>query len=136
MKFDDQEGRGGNQGGNQGGGGRSGSGSGSGSKSGNQGGGSGRSSNSNDDSQREFGGALNQSWDGIWTVRVRRGGDGWTVEMEIPFSTLNFDPNDPNLGWQWDTMRVQPHRRYVKQKDAQLHVEIGDAEKIRVSTGV
>ena len=50
------------------------------------------SSNSNDDSQREFGGALNQSWDGIWTVRVRRSGDGWTVEMEIPFSTLNFDP--------------------------------------------
>ena len=50
------------------------------------------SSNSNDDSQREFGGALNQSWDGIWTVRVRRSSDGWTVEMEIPFSTLNFDP--------------------------------------------
>jgi hypothetical protein len=50
------------------------------------------SSNSNDDSQREFGGALNQSWDGIWTVRVQRGGDGWTVEMEIPFRTLNFDP--------------------------------------------
>jgi hypothetical protein len=50
------------------------------------------SSNSNDDSQRVFGGAVNQSWDGIWTVRVRRGGDGWSVEMEIPFSTLNFDP--------------------------------------------
>jgi len=50
------------------------------------------SSNSNDDSQRVFGGAVNQSWDGIWTVRVRRGADGWSLEMEIPFSTLNFDP--------------------------------------------
>ena len=50
------------------------------------------SSNSNDDSQRVFGGAVNQSWDGIWTVRVRRGAEGWSLEMEIPFSTLNFDP--------------------------------------------
>lgn len=50
------------------------------------------SSNSNDDSQRVFGAAVNQSWDGIWMVRVRRGADGWSVEMEIPFSTLNFDP--------------------------------------------
>jgi hypothetical protein len=50
------------------------------------------SSNSNDQSQREFGATLNQSWDGIWTVRVRRDAGGWTVEMEIPFRTLNFDP--------------------------------------------
>ena len=51
------------------------------------------SSNSSDDSQREFGGALNRSWDGIWTVRVRRSAEGWTVEMEVPFRTLNFDPD-------------------------------------------
>jgi TonB-dependent receptor len=50
--------------------------------------------------------------------------------------STNFDANDPNLGWQWDTMRVQPHRRYVKQKDAQFHVEIGDAENFMVSSGV
>jgi hypothetical protein len=49
-------------------------------------------SNSNDQSQRDFGAALNSSWDGIWTVRVRRGSGGWSVEMEIPFRTLNFDP--------------------------------------------
>ena len=40
---------------------------------------------------RNFGGGINRSWDGIWTVRVGRGADGWTVEMEIPFATLNFD---------------------------------------------
>ena len=51
------------------------------------------SSNSNNDEQRDVGAAVNRSWDGIWTVRVRRGMDGWTVEMEIPFLTLNFDPN-------------------------------------------
>jgi TonB-dependent receptor len=69
-------------------------------------------------------------------------GSGMAVTYDLlpgaltPRLSTNFDPNDPNLGWQWDTMRVQPHRRFVKQKDAQLHVEIGDAEKFRVSTGV
>jgi hypothetical protein len=51
------------------------------------------SSNSSDQTTRDFGAGLNLSWDGIWIVRVRRFDGGWTVEMEIPFSTLNFDPN-------------------------------------------
>jgi hypothetical protein len=50
------------------------------------------SSDSNDDSQQDFGAAVNQSWDGIWTVRVQRDGTGWSVEMELPFRTLNFEP--------------------------------------------
>ncbi len=40
-----------------------------------------------------FGGQMNKSWDGIWTARVRRSAIGWTAEIEIPFKTLNFDPN-------------------------------------------
>jgi hypothetical protein len=39
----------------------------------------------------ELGSGINRSWDGIWTARVRRGDQGWTVELEIPFRTLNFD---------------------------------------------
>jgi hypothetical protein len=35
----------------------------------------------------------NRQWDGIWTGRVERTGLGWTIEIEIPFSTLSFDPN-------------------------------------------
>ena len=31
-------------------------------------------------------------WDGVWEVNSRIGGDGWTVEMQIPFKTLHFDP--------------------------------------------
>ncbi|MGE4054579.1 MAG: carbohydrate binding family 9 domain-containing protein, partial [Vicinamibacterales bacterium] len=31
-------------------------------------------------------------WDGIWTGIARRSEIGWTLEIEIPFSTLNFDP--------------------------------------------
>jgi hypothetical protein len=41
----------------------------------------------------DFGAGINQSWDGIWLARVRRSEIGWTAEIEIPFRTLNFDPN-------------------------------------------
>ena len=39
-----------------------------------------------------FGTSQNRDWDGIWTARVRQHGAGWTIEVEIPFSTINFDP--------------------------------------------
>jgi hypothetical protein len=35
----------------------------------------------------------NRQWDGIWTGKAERSDIGWTLEIEIPFSTLNFDPN-------------------------------------------
>ncbi len=37
--------------------------------------------------------SVNKSWDGIWNARVEQSGVGWTIEIEIPFRTLNFDPN-------------------------------------------
>ena len=46
----------------------------------------------------EFGGFANKAWDGIWTARVRRTAVGWTAEIEIPFATLNFDPEAPAWG--------------------------------------
>jgi hypothetical protein len=39
-----------------------------------------------------LGGSVNKSWDGIWEARVARGEWGWSAEIRIPFSTLNFDP--------------------------------------------
>jgi hypothetical protein len=44
------------------------------------------------------GGGLDRSWDGIWDARVERNDRGWSVEMRIPFRTLNFDPNAENWG--------------------------------------
>jgi hypothetical protein len=35
----------------------------------------------------------NRQWDGLWTANVRRSEIGWTAEIELPFRTLNFDPN-------------------------------------------
>jgi hypothetical protein len=45
-----------------------------------------------------FGGAMEKSWDGIWLARVRRTATGWTAEIEIPFKTVNFNPNTDTWG--------------------------------------
>jgi hypothetical protein len=44
------------------------------------------------------GGGLNKSWDGIWEVRTRIVPEGWTAEIRIPFSTVNFDPGSQSWG--------------------------------------
>jgi hypothetical protein len=40
----------------------------------------------------------NREWDGIWNARVRRSAIGWTIEIEIPFRTLNFNPDNDTWG--------------------------------------
>jgi len=40
----------------------------------------------------------NREWDGIWDARVRRGDVGWTIEIEIPFRTLNFSATGDTWG--------------------------------------
>jgi hypothetical protein len=44
------------------------------------------------------GGGVNKRWDGIWEVRTRILPDGWSAEIRIPFSTLNFDPGRDTWG--------------------------------------
>jgi hypothetical protein len=41
----------------------------------------------------------NRQWDGIWNARVRRSEIGWTLEIEIPFRTLNFNPANDTWGF-------------------------------------
>ncbi len=43
-------------------------------------------------------GGQNRAWDGIWNGRARRSEIGWTLEIEIPFRTLNFDPDSDTWG--------------------------------------
>jgi len=38
--------------------------------------------------------AADESWDGIWEVRTQRTGDGWTVEIRLPFNQLRFSKKD------------------------------------------
>ena len=44
-----------------------------------------------------FGGGA-RAWDGIWDAQVRRSEIGWVIEIEMPFRTLNFDPNSQAWG--------------------------------------
>ncbi len=44
------------------------------------------------------GNSNSRSWDGIWEARVARGAYGWSAEIRIPFSTLNFDPDRDTWG--------------------------------------
>ena len=50
------------------------------------------------DSLMGTGGSNERAWDGIWDARVLRSEIGWTIEIEIPFRTLNFDPNGSSWG--------------------------------------
>ena len=38
------------------------------------------------------------SWDGVWSARAHRDGEGWTAEMRIPFSQLRFSTSE-NMVW-------------------------------------
>ncbi len=50
------------------------------------------------------GGGINLSWDGIWDARTYIGEFGWSAEIKIPFSSLNFDENSQQ--WGVNFMRV------------------------------
>ena len=45
----------------------------------------------------DFGGT-NKAWDGIWEARTHIRPDGWSAEIQIPFRTLNFNPNQSEWG--------------------------------------
>jgi hypothetical protein len=42
---------------------------------------------------------LNRDWTGIWRVESRIDEQGWTAEVAIPFTTLNFDPQTEEWGF-------------------------------------
>ena len=50
------------------------------------------------DSLMGAGGGQSREWDGIWDATVLRSDLGWTLEIEIPFRTVNFDPNGTAWG--------------------------------------
>jgi len=39
-----------------------------------------------------------RAWDGIWRVQTEIRPDGWSLEIQIPFRTLNFDPTSEAWG--------------------------------------
>ncbi len=46
-----------------------------------------------------------ETWDGVWDWKTRIDGEGWTVEMRIPFHQLRF-PKKPEYVWGVDFRRT------------------------------
>ena len=44
------------------------------------------------------GGGTNKAWDGIWEAQTQILSNGWSAEVQIPFRTLNFNPNETEWG--------------------------------------
>lgn len=40
---------------------------------------------------------INRNWDGVWDAAARIVDDGWTAEIEIPFSTVRFLPSESQV---------------------------------------
>ncbi|MFG0329304.1 MAG: DUF5916 domain-containing protein [Phycisphaerales bacterium] len=45
---------------------------------------------------------IREDWDGIWYAKSRVDDTGWTAEIAIPFKTINFDPNAPAWGFNFE----------------------------------
>lgn len=52
-----------------------------------------------DDAVFESPTSVNFDWTGIWRVESQTDEKGWTTEIAIPFTTLNFDPNTTTWGF-------------------------------------
>ena len=50
------------------------------------------------DSLRGANNTNNREWDGIWDARSTRSDIGWTLEIEVPFRTMNFNPDGEGWG--------------------------------------
>ena len=53
---------------------------------------------------------INFAWDGIADRAVRVHDEGWTAEVAVPFSTLRFDPNQPDRPWGLNFVRRLRHK--------------------------
>lgn len=54
----------------------------------------------------------NWQWDGIWHGAAVRDDEGWVAEIEIPFKTLSFNPDNPTWGLNF--------ARYIGRKSEQI----------------
>ena len=69
----------------------------------------------------------NFEWDGVWDVRATRTDEGWSAELEIPFNTLRFNPDNDTWG-----LNV---RRMIRRKNEEVNWApiMRDADMYRVS---
>ncbi len=68
--------------------------------------------------QRDFqnfsGNNFDTGWNTLWKVRTQRNGDGFTVEMAIPFKTLRYDLPEAGKPVEWGVTVVRYARRDIE----------------------
>jgi hypothetical protein len=68
----------------------------------------------------------NRNWDGVWVAAATIDADGWSAELEIPFSTIRFPGGDTQT-WGFHV------RRYIsrlKEVDDRNLIRLGDASYV------
>jgi hypothetical protein len=74
-------------------------------------------------------------WDGIWIVRTRIDGEGWTAEFEIPFKTIGFDPGLREWGFNISRYRARG-RETSRWASPSLDVQLTHAVRAGNLTGL
>jgi len=79
------------------------------------------------------------AWDAIWDSAGRIDGEGYVVEMAIPFSSLRFQPTDGEQTWGFDAVRSYPrlvtHKMGLFPRDRSNNCYLCQADKIRGFSG-
>ncbi len=78
-------------------------------------------------------------WDAIWDSAGRIDGEGYIVEIAIPFSSLRFQPKDGDQTWGFDAVRSYPrlvtHKMGLFPRDRGNNCYLCQADKIRGFSG-
>jgi hypothetical protein len=80
-------------------------------------------------------GSVSMDWDGVWEVKVQRGGDGWTAEIKIPARTLHFKPGKDTWGFNIGR-HVARDRLWLSWCCASLDSDIMDVTRAGALSGV
>ncbi|MFN7975164.1 MAG: DUF5916 domain-containing protein [Acidobacteriota bacterium] len=88
----------------------------------------------------EVGGNEDSSWDALWESKGHITGDGFTVEMAIPFSSLRFPRGGAPQTWGIDMLRFYPrddrHRLASQKLDRNVSCYLCQASRITGMEGI
>ncbi|MEO7156292.1 MAG: DUF5916 domain-containing protein, partial [Vicinamibacterales bacterium] len=82
---------------------------------------------------------INRNWDGVWDAAAKITSDGWTAEIEIPFSTVRFAPSDAQVwgvNFQRHTRRKNESALWAPLPKAYTLTRVSMAGELRGLSGI
>lgn len=82
---------------------------------------------------------INRNWDGVWDVATKIVNDGWTAEIDIPFSTVRFAPSESQvwgINFQRSTRRKNESALWAPIPKAYSLTRVSLAGELRGLTGI